>query len=158
MMDSDRPPEARLGELGIDLPEAPAPVGMYVPVRRSGDLLFVSGHAPWSAPRDMPVFGRVGTDLSLAEAQQAARLTGLNIVATLRAELGRLDRVAGIIRVFGMVNCAPGFTKTPEVINGCSAVFDEVFGARGHHARSAIGVAELPFGYAVEIEAVVEVA
>ena len=101
--------------------------------------------------------GKVGADVTVEQATEAARLTGLAILASLRAAIGELDRVAGWARAFGMVNCAPGFNQTPTVINGFSGLILEVFGDAGRHARSAIGVAELPFDWPVEIEAVVEV-
>jgi len=151
-------PEQRLVALGLTLPEAPAPAGLYLPARQSGSTLYVSGTVAAQAPASVPVIGKVGTDLTLDQARVAARLTGLAVLAAIRAQAGSLDAVAGILKVLGMVNCAPGFTRTPEVINGCSELFVEVFGDAGRHARSAIGVAELPFGMAVEIEMVVELA
>lgn len=96
--------------------------------------------------------GKVGRDLTLEQGQQAARMTGLSILATLNAELGGLDRIERVIKVFGMVNCAPGFNQTPAVINGCSDLLVEIFGDAGRHTRSAVGMAELPFDIAVEIE------
>jgi enamine deaminase RidA (YjgF/YER057c/UK114 family) len=96
--------------------------------------------------------GKVGRDLTLEQGQQAARMTGLSILATLNAELGGLDRIERLIKVFGMVNCAPGFNQTPAVINGCSDLLVEIFGDAGRHTRSAVGMAELPFDVAVEIE------
>jgi enamine deaminase RidA (YjgF/YER057c/UK114 family) len=149
--------EDRLTELGIVLPEPPRAVGTYLPVRRSGDLLYLSGQVAMGFPADIPVTGKVGMDITLEQAQECARLTGLNLLATLRAELGDLDRVCCIVKLFGMVNCAPDFNRTPEVINGCSALLIDVFGDAGCHARSAIGVAELPYGYSVEIEMIAEV-
>jgi len=98
------------------------------------------------------MLGKVGRDLTLEQGQQAARMTGLSILATLNAELGDLDRIERVIKVFGMVNCAPGFNQTPAVINGCSDLLVEVFGEAGRHTRSAVGMAELPFDIAVEIE------
>ena len=101
---------------------------------------------------DEIVRGKVGADLDLAAAREAARMTGLSILATLQAELGDLDRIERIVKVFGMVNTAPGFDQTPAVIDGCSDLLLDVFGERGRHTRSAVGLAELPFGIAVEIE------
>jgi enamine deaminase RidA (YjgF/YER057c/UK114 family) len=153
MADNERPtPEQRLAELHIELPRAATPAGLYLPVRRWKDTLYVSGHVPTDGDDAGPVIGKVGADLTLEQARDAARMTGLNLLAALRQDLGSLDRVAGILKVFGMVKCAPGFTQTPDVINGCSELLIDVFGAPGRHARSAIGVAELPFGMAVEIE------
>jgi enamine deaminase RidA (YjgF/YER057c/UK114 family) len=103
------------------------------------------------------VSGKVGADLTLDEAVEAARMTGLSILATLQAELGSLDRIEQILKVLGMVNCAPGFNQTPTVIDGCSKLFVEVFGEAGRHARSAVGMAELPFDIAVEVELIARV-
>jgi enamine deaminase RidA (YjgF/YER057c/UK114 family) len=154
-MDGTMSAEARLKQLGIELPDVMPPAGSYVPAKRSGDLVFVSGQGPWHAGG--LVKGKVGRDLSVAQARDAARLTGLNVLAVLRAELGSLDRVASIVKLLGMVNCAPGFNDTPAVINGCSDLLLEVFGEAGRHARSAVGMAELPFDIAVEIELIAEV-
>ena len=149
--------ESRLTELGLQLPEATAPVGNYVGAVRSGSLLFLSGHGP-SGPDGVPVLGKVGRDLDVAEAREAARLVGLNLLSTMRRELGSLDNVERILKVLGMVNCAPGFNQTPAVIDGCSDLLVAVFGESvGKHARSAVGLAELPFDIAVEIELVAQV-
>jgi enamine deaminase RidA (YjgF/YER057c/UK114 family) len=110
----------------------------------------VGGHGPIAG--DDIVRGKVGTDLTLEQAQRAARMTALSILATVAAELGDLDRIERIVKVFGMVNCAPGFTQTPAVIDGCSDLLVEIFGDAGRHTRSAVGMAELPFNIAVEIE------
>ncbi len=149
-------PEARLAELGIELPPAPRPVGSYVTAVRTGNLVFTSGHGP-SGPAGI-VTGRVGADLDVAAGQEAARLTALNLLATLRAELGSLDAVTRVVKVLGMVNCPPDFGEHPSVINGCSDLLVSVFGDNGRHARSAVGMGSLPFDMAVEIELVVEVA
>lgn len=149
--------DARVKELGLELPEAQQPVANYVTAVQAGELLFLSGHGPVRAD-GTPVLGKVGSDLDLAAGVEAARLTGLFLLATMRAELGSLDRVARIVKLLGMVNCAPGFNDTPTVVNGCSDLLVDVFGDAGRHARSAIGVAELPFDLAIEIEAVVQVA
>lgn len=141
---------ARLAELGIELPPVSPPVGSYVGCVVVDDLVHVGGHGPVSG--DEIVRGKVGADLDLEAARRAARLTGLSILATLEAELGDLDRIDRIVKVFGMVNTAPGFDQTPAVIDGCSDLLLEVFGERGRHTRSAVGLAELPFGIAVEIE------
>jgi enamine deaminase RidA (YjgF/YER057c/UK114 family) len=149
--------EARLAELGIELPPGGKPVANYRMAVRSGNLLFVAGHGP--AQRDgVKVRGKVGADLDLAEAREAARLVGVNLLATVRQELGSLDDVRRIVKLLGMVNCAPGFDQTPKVIDGCSDFLVDVFGPEaGSHARSAVGMAELPYGLAVEIEMIVEV-
>ena len=130
----------------------------YVRARRVGNLLFVAGHGPAPAPDGTRLAGKVGRDLTLEQAYQAARLTGINLLASVQAELGDLDRVTQVVKVLGMVNCAPGFNQTPRVINGCSDLFVEVFGeAIGRHARSAVGMAELPNDIPVEIEMILEV-
>jgi enamine deaminase RidA (YjgF/YER057c/UK114 family) len=146
---------ARLGELGIVLPPVLHPVGTYVSCVRTGDLLFVGGHGPTDGATT--VVGKVGSDLTLGQGRDAARLTALSLLATMQAELGDLDRVRRIVKVLGMVNVAPGFTRTPEVIDGCSDVLVKIFGDAGRHTRTAVGLAELPFGIAVEIELVAEV-
>jgi enamine deaminase RidA (YjgF/YER057c/UK114 family) len=133
------------------------PVGNYVAAVRTGNLLFLAGHGPVRVDGTM-VTGKVGADLDLAAARDAARLVALNLVTTVRRELGSLDAVGRIVKVLGMVNCAPGFTQTPAVIDGCSDVLVEIFGEDvGRHARSAVGMAELPFNIAVEIEMIVEI-
>jgi enamine deaminase RidA (YjgF/YER057c/UK114 family) len=113
-------------------------------------VVYVGGHGPIDG--ETIIRGKVGADLTLEEGRQAARLTGLSILATLQAELGDLDRIARIIKVFGMVNVAPGFNQTPAVVDGCSDVLVEIFGDSGRHARTTVGVAELPVDIAVEIE------
>jgi enamine deaminase RidA (YjgF/YER057c/UK114 family) len=145
----------RLRELGIELPAVFPPAANYVPCVVTGDLVHVSGHGP-TGP-DGLVKGKVGSALTIEEGRRAARLTALSLLATLQAELGTLDRVERIVKVFGMVNCAPGFDQIPTVIDGCSDLLVEVFGDRGRHARSAVGMAELPFGIAVEVELIARV-
>ena len=149
-------PEQRLTELGITLPEVRSPAGAYVPAVRTGNLVFLSGAGPLGADGDM-VVGKVGADVDLERAVHGARLVGLQLLAALRQEIGSLDRVVRIVKLLGMVNCAPGFNNTPAVINGCSELLLDVFGDAGKHARSAVGQAELPFDISVEIEMVVEV-
>jgi enamine deaminase RidA (YjgF/YER057c/UK114 family) len=130
----------------------------YVRARRVGSLLFVAGHGPAPAADGTRLAGKVGRDLTLEQAYDAARLSGLNLLSSVQAEIGDLDRVKQIVKVLGMVNCAPGFNQTPRVINGCSDLFVEVFGEEiGRHARSAVGMAELPNDIPVEIEMIVEV-
>ena len=148
--------DARVAELGLELPEPQPPVANYVSAVRAGDLLFLAGHGPLGADGKL-VVGKVGRDLDLAAGVEAARLSGLALLTTMRAELGSLDRVTRVVKLLGMVNCAHGFNDTPTVVNGCSDLMVEVFGDAGRHARSAVGLAELPFDIAVEIEAVVEV-
>ncbi len=149
--------EARLTELGITLPVPPTPVASYVTFVRTGDLVFTSGHGPQDDDGSW-ITGKVGVDLSVEEGADAARRTAIGLLATLRAELGSLDRIARIVKVFGMVNCPPEFTEHPAVINGCSDLLADVFGDAGRHARSAVGVGSLPLDFAVEIELVAEVA
>ncbi len=147
----------RLREMGIEMPMPMAPVGNYVPVVVAGDLVFVSGAGPVRADGSL-VTGKVGDGgLGLEAAREAARLCGLQILAVLRAELGGLDQVRRVVKLFGMVNCLPGFNRIPAVIDGCSELLVKVFDDAGRGARSAVGMAELPFDIAVEIEAVVQV-
>src|SRR5436190_13412850 len=148
--------EERLRDQGIELPASPAPAGNYVSAVRSGSLLFLAGHGPLRADGTM-VKGKVGQDLDIEAARDAARLVGLSLLSTMRRELGSLDAVRRIVKVLGMVNCAPGFNRTPAVIDGCSDFLVEVFGEAGRHARSAVGMAELPFDIPVEIELIAEV-
>jgi enamine deaminase RidA (YjgF/YER057c/UK114 family) len=145
----------RLAELGIELPPVRAPAANYVGCVIDGDLVYVSGHGPIAG--DRVVRGKVGGEVTLEEGREAARMTGLSILATLEAELGSLDRIERILKVLGMVNVAPGFDRMPAVIDGCSDLLIEVFGDAGRHARSAVGLAELPFGIAVEIELVARI-
>jgi len=145
----------RLAELGIVLPPASPPVANYLACSRSGDLLFVGGHGPTDG--EQTIVGKVGTDLTLEEGRAAARMTALSLLATMRAELGSLGRVQQVVKVFGMVNVGGDFDQTPAVIDGCSDLLVEVFGDRGRHTRSAVGLAALPFGIAVEIELIARV-
>lgn len=151
----------RLSELGIELPEPFAPPAgatfRFERVRLHGGLAYVSGHGPVDGDRTL-ASGEVGAEIGVADAADAARLTALSILASLRAELGDLDRVESWVRAFGMVNAAPGFNAMPAVVNGFSAAVLEIWGeGPGRHARSAVGVAALPFDWPVEIEAVVAV-
>ncbi len=148
--------EARLSAAGIELSAAHPPVGLYVGCVLAGDLLHVGGHGPIDGD-GVPVIGKVGGAVDVEAARHAARLTGLQILSTVRAELGSLDRVVRVVKVFGMVNCAPGFNKTPAVIDGCSQLMLDVFDEAGVHTRSAVGMAELPFDISVEIEAIFQV-
>lgn len=139
--------EARLGQLGITLPEAPAPVANYLGTKRSGDLLFVSGRV--SALR-----GEVGTEVTEAEGYQAARATMLLLLAIIRQDLGTLDRIASVERMQGFVRAAPAFTALPRVIDGASDLLVELLGDDGRHARTATGAAQLPYGAAVQLDLV----
>ena len=149
--------DARLSELGIELPEAKAPLANYVPCVRTGNLLFVSGQVPLGA-NGLEFVGRCGSEYGIEEGRAAARLCALNILAQAKAALGSLDHVKRIVKVNGYVNSTPDFNDHPKVINGASDLFADVFGEAGRHARAAIGVANLPSGVAVEVEAVLEVA
>ena len=140
----------RLAELGIELPPVFPPAGNYLGCVVLDDMVHVGGHGPINGTEVLR--GKVGADLSLEEGRRAARITALSILATLQSELGDLDRIERFVKVFGMVNVAPGFTQTPAVIDGCSDLLVEVFGEAGRHTRSAVGLAELPFGIPVEIE------
>jgi enamine deaminase RidA (YjgF/YER057c/UK114 family) len=148
--------EARLRELGLELPATPTPIANYVTAARSGNLLFLSGHGPLQGGRAL-YQGTVGRDLTIEEGREAARLTGLNLLASARGALGSLDRVRRVVKILGMVRCPEDFVDHPNVINGCSDLMVEVFGDRGRHTRSAIGVGSLPLGIPVEIEMILEV-
>ena len=148
--------DARLTELGITLPDAPMPDANYVPFVRTGNLVFISGQVSQNA--DGFITGQVGRDLDVAEGQAAARTCALSLIAQLRAACGGdLDRVVRTVKLTGFVNASPDFTKHPQVINGASDLFAEVFGDKGRHARAAVGTVSLPLGAAVEIEGVFEV-
>jgi enamine deaminase RidA (YjgF/YER057c/UK114 family) len=143
----------------VPLPEPLRPLGLYVPAVRTGNLVFLSGAGPMR-PDGSLVTGRVGTgpgDLPPGDAREAARLTGLRLLAALQAEIGDLDRVERVVKLLGFVRSAPDFAGQTAVVDGCSALLVEVLGERGRGARSAVGVAALPFGIPVEIEAVVQV-
>jgi enamine deaminase RidA (YjgF/YER057c/UK114 family) len=152
--------ETRLAELGLELPRAfAAPPGIefsFDLVRVSGGLAYVSGHGPTDGDQ-LLVQGKVGSDLSVEQGYEAARLTALSILASLKRQLGELDRVTGWVKALGLVNCAPGFNAMPAVINGFSDLVIEVWGDVGRHARSAVGAAELPFDMPVEVEVIAEV-
>ena len=148
---------AKLAELGLQLPPAPEPKGVYKPLAVAGNLVYTSGHLPVDAAGGL-VTGRVGAELDVHAGYRAAQLAGLGILASLRKELGSLDRVGRVVKVLGAVNCTPEFTQQPAVINGCSELFVEIFGREsGIGARSAVGVGSLPLGAPVEIEAIFEV-
>jgi enamine deaminase RidA (YjgF/YER057c/UK114 family) len=149
--------EQRISELGLELAQPTLPVANYLPAVRVGQLVYVSGHGPEPDPNHEFV-GKVGSDLEVDTAYRAARATILNCLSTLRAEIGDLDRVEQVVKLLGMVNSAAGFNRQPEVINGASDCLVDIFGDRGRHARSAVGMAELPGGIAVEIELIVKVA
>jgi enamine deaminase RidA (YjgF/YER057c/UK114 family) len=148
--------EARIHELRLELPPAPKPVAVYRPLVVLGHVAYVSGHGPVRSDGSL-IVGRVGETMDLDGGRAAARQVGLAILATLRSELGSLDRVSRVIKLLGMVNCTPDFSDHPKVINGCSELFADVFGReRGIGARSAVGMGSLPGQIAVEIEAIFE--
>ena len=148
--------EARLIELGIVLPEPPPPAGLYSPVVQVGSLLFVSGQIPVTAGAPTPT-GKLGGGVSIDEAAALARVCAMNGLAQVRSHLGSLDRLRRVIRVGGFVASAEGFTDQPKVVNGASQLLIDVFGECGRHARTAVGVAELPLGVPVEVEFLFEV-
>jgi len=149
--------ESKIEELGLTLPPTAEPKGLYKPLLVVENRALTSGHLPVTSDGSL-ITGRVGADMDVEAAAEAARLTGLAILATLRAELGSLDRVVRVIKVTGMVNCTPDFDQQPAVINGCSQLLADVFGTdAGIGTRSAFGVAALPLGVPVEIEAVLEI-
>lgn len=152
----DPDPEQRLKELGIKLRTPPAPVANYVTAVRTGNLVFLAGHGP-RKPEGGYVTGRVGRDLTLKQGYEAARLTAIDLLCSLKAEIGDLNKVKRVVKVMGMVNATESFTQHPKVVNGCSDLLVAVFGDRGRHARCAVGMGSLPFNIPVEIDMIVEV-
>ena len=148
--------DKKLKELGITLPASPKPMANYVKAVRSGNLVFLSGHGP-SNPDGTNITGKVGKDLTVEQGYNAAKSVGLNLLASLKEEIGDLNKVKRIVKVLGMVNCTENFTDQPKVINGFSDLMVAVFGEKGKHARSAVGMYALPMNISVEIEMVVEV-
>ncbi|HMO40468.1 MAG TPA: RidA family protein [Saprospiraceae bacterium] len=148
--------EANLRQLGIELPTASQPVANYVNAVRTGNLIFLAGKGP-GKPDGTYITGKVGQDLTIEQGYEAARLVGINQLAALKAEIGDLNRVKRIVKVLGMVNCSPEFTEQPRVVNGFSDLMVAVFGERGKHARSAVGMVSLPLNIAVEVEMIVEI-
>jgi enamine deaminase RidA (YjgF/YER057c/UK114 family) len=149
--------EQRLKELRITLPEVGGPLGNYVHAKRVGNLLYLSGKGPQNADGSMPK-GKLGAGMPVEEGYRHARQVGLVLIAAIKDAIGGdLDRVEDIVKVLGMVNSAPDFEDHPKVVNGCSDLFVEVFGERGRHARSAVGMSSLPAGIPVEIEVIVSV-
>jgi len=147
-------PEARLAELGLELPAPNPPVANYAGAVRVGELVFVSGHGPYR-DGEFVYLGKLGRDLDVATGQESARLVALNLLASLKAEIGELDRVRRVVKLLVLVNSDPGFGDQPAVANGASDLLVEIFGPeRGRHARSAVGMGALPFGISVEIEAI----
>ena len=147
----------RIKELGITLPESPSPVANYIPVVKTGNLIYLSGVGPADKPDGTSYTGKLGKDLSIAQGYDAARLTAVNLISRLNGFLDDLDQVKQIVKVLSMVNATPDFLDPPAVTNGCSDLLVEVFGDKGRHARSAIGVATLPGGMPIEIELIAEI-
>lgn len=147
--------ELRITELGIQLPPAPAPGGVYTPVVIVDRMAYVSGQVPMTQDGKL-LTGRVGSELTEEQGAAAARVTALTMLATIKAALGSLDRVQRVVKVFGMVNCTPDFQHHPQVINGFSNTMVEVFGEAGKAARSAIGMGSLPYNVPIEVEAILE--
>jgi enamine deaminase RidA (YjgF/YER057c/UK114 family) len=148
--------ERAVAKMGLTLPPAPTSLANYVGAVVAGKLVFVSGHGPVQDGQ-LAYRGKVGREFTTAQGQEAARLVMLNCLATLKAAIGSLDRVRRIVKLLGMVNATPEFTDQPQVINGASDLLVAIFGDRGRHARSAVGMGSLPFNIAVEIEMVVEI-
>jgi enamine deaminase RidA (YjgF/YER057c/UK114 family) len=144
-------PEEKLKQLGITLPPPVPPVGAYVNAVRVGNVMYLAGKGPGA------VKGKVGKDMNTEEAKKHARTVGISLISVMKAELGSLDKVKRVVKVLGMVNAVPEFEEHPQVINGCSELFVEVFGDKGKHARSAVGMGSLPRGIPVEVECIIEV-
>jgi enamine deaminase RidA (YjgF/YER057c/UK114 family) len=156
IMAAAQTPEEKLKELKVELFKPTAPMANYVKVVRTGNLLFLSGHGPTRADGSN-ITGKVGRDLTTEQGYEAAKQTGIALLSTLKAEIGDLSKVKRIVKVLGMVNCTENFTDQPKVINGFSDLMVAVFGDKGRHARSAVGMYALPSNIAVEIEMIVEV-
>lgn len=149
--------DARLKELKIQLPPSPKPVGLYKPIVVVGNLAYLSGHGPLRANKKL-ITGRLGLDMDVEAGYEAARVTGLAMLATLKDEFGSLNKIKRLVKLLGLVRCSDGFDQQPAVINGCSELFRDIFGEEhGVAARSALGTNALPGGIAVEIEAIFEV-
>ena len=148
--------EARLIQLGLELPETPKPVASYIPAKQSGSLVFTAGQLPM-VKGDLISKGHLGQDVEIEEANNAAKICTLNALAAIKGVIGDLDRIKQIIRVVGYVASVPTFTQQPAVVNGASELLLEIFGENGKHARSAVGMAVLPLNASVEIELTVEV-
>jgi enamine deaminase RidA (YjgF/YER057c/UK114 family) len=148
--------EAKLKEMGIEVPEAPKPLAAYIPVIKTGNLVMTAGQLPMQEG-ELKFKGKVGTDISVEEAQKAAEMCALNCLSVIKSEIGNLDSVKRIVKLTVFVNSADGFTGQPQVANGASEFIVEVFGETGKHVRAAVGVNELPIDAAVEIEMIVEV-
>lgn len=149
--------EEKLAEMGLALPEPPSALGTYVGAVRTGNLVFVSGHGPYRLDDSTILNGKVGRDLTIEQAYEVAKAVMLNCLASLKRELGDLDHVTRVVKLLGMVNCTEDFTDHPKVINGASDLLVSLYGDAGRHARSAVGMQQLPMNIPVEIELIVEV-
>ncbi len=148
--------DKKLKDMGIDLFAPPKPIANYVRAVRTGNLVYLAGHGPTKAD-GTNISGKLGKDMTIEQGYEAARQTGIALLSSLKGEIGDLNKVKRIVKVFGMVNCTPEFTDQPKVINGFSDLMVGLFGDKGKHARSAVGMISLPNGIAVEIEMIVEV-
>ncbi|MDN5806298.1 MAG: RidA family protein [Brevibacterium sp.] len=146
----------RIAELGLTLPDIAAPAGAYVPALRAGNYVYTSGQLP-VVDGKLPATGHIGSDVDLETGYELARTAGLNALAAIAGVIGDLDKIVRVVKVTGFVNSADDFTQQPSVINGVSELYGEIFGDRGQHTRSAVGVNTLPLGTPVEVEVVVEV-
>lgn len=149
--------EEKLRDMGIEVPEAAKPLAAYIPALRVGNLIYTAGQIPLVAGK-LELTGKVGQDVTLEQAAELAKVCAINGLAAIKSVIGDLDQITRIVKVTGFVNSAPGFSQQPAVIDGASAFFGEVFGEAGKHARSAVGVSELPANAPVEIEFIVEIA
>lgn len=147
--------EAKLGEMGLELPLAPKPVAAYVPAVKAGGFIYTSGQLPF-VNGELKYFGKVGDSISEEEAYEAAKICALNCLSVIKAQIGSLDNIKRIIKVTAFVNSPPGFSKQPQVANGASEFLFQLFGEAGQHARSAVGVNELPMNATVEVEMIVQ--
>lgn len=148
--------EKKMEEMGIEIPEAPKPVAAYVPAVKIGDFVYTSGQIPF-VKGDLKYKGKIGKDLDEKEGYEAARVCALNCLSAIKGIVGSLDKIEKVVKVTGFVNSAPGFNLQPKVVNGASELLGEIFGEAGQHARSAVGVSELPIDAAVEVEMIVKV-
>ena len=148
--------EDRVKELGLDLSNPPKPIANYVPAVQAGNIVYLSGHGPLR-PDGTMLAGKVGADMSVEEGYEAARLVGIGLLASLKVQIGSLDKVRRVVKTLGMVNAAPDFTDHPRVVNGSSDLFRDVFGEKGVGARSAVGMGSLPGQIPVEVEMIIEV-
>jgi enamine deaminase RidA (YjgF/YER057c/UK114 family) len=148
--------EDRIEELGIKIPEPPEPEGSYIPARRAGNLVFCSGQGP-KKDDEFVHLGKVGSDLTVEEGYEAARISAINCLAEIKSEIGSLNKIDKVVKVRGFVSSSPGFEKQPSVVNGASELLQEIFGENGKHARAALGTSELPANIPVEVEMIVSI-